>query len=287
MTLPSFAKVNLTLDVRDRLPDGYHLIQSVIQQVSLSDEVTVQLTNEEGIQLHCTDDSLPTDSSNLAWKAAQRFYEKLGAPPRLYIELRKRIPLQAGLGGGSSNAGTVLRALNILHGYPLSPEELRRIAISLGSDVPFFLWGGTLLVEGRGDVLAPLPAPTSHPLLIAVPPVGVSTAWAYAQLDHERQLAGLEELPPPRTPVLAEALRSGLDWVALLHNDFERVVLPAYPEILALRVRLMSSGALGTVLCGSGSAMMGVYPDDATAERALRSLRRSGHRVWKCTFCWQ
>ncbi len=287
VTLPSFAKVNLTLDVRERMLDGYHLIQSVIQQVSLSDEVVVHLTEQEGILLDCTDPALPVDSSNLAWKAAERYYERLGVPPRVHIVLRKRIPAQAGLGGGSSNAATVLRALNILHGMPVTPEELCRLALSLGSDVPFFLQGGTALVEGFGEVITPLPAPISHTLLVVIPPVGVSTAWAYAQIDREREIAGIVDLPPPRSPALMEALRAGLDWVPLMHNDFESVVLPAVPEIQQVKVQLMSSGAFAAMLCGSGSAVMGVYPEEASAHRALRRLRVSGNRALVCTFCWR
>jgi 4-diphosphocytidyl-2-C-methyl-D-erythritol kinase len=186
VALPSYAKVNLTLDVRQRLPDGYHLIQSVMQQVSLADEVVVKLSNEEGIHIDCTDPAIPCDQTNLAWRAAEKFYARLGENPRVHITLRKGIPIQAGLGGGSSNAATTLRALNILHGRPLSMKDLLPIAISIGSDVPFFLIGGTALVEGPGDVVSPLPVPASYPLVIAVPLTGVSSAWAYQRIDEER-----------------------------------------------------------------------------------------------------
>lgn len=287
VTLLSPAKVNLTLDVRERLPNGYHLVQSVMQQVSLADEVTVRLTQEEGIRLECNVADLPCDQSNLAWRAAELFYTRLGEPPQVHITLRKQIPLQAGLGGGSSNAATTLRALNLLYGQPLTSRDLHTLAASLGSDVPFFLQGGTALVEGQGEVVHPLPAPASYPLVVAVPPVGVSTAWAYQRLDDERSLSKEAELPPPRTPAMVSALRAGLNWVALLHNDFEEVVLPAYPEIQRAKVLMMSSGAEAALLCGSGAGVMGVYLDEAVAQRAVQRLRRIGVRAWLCAFSWQ
>lgn len=287
VTLPSFAKVNLTLDVRERLPNGYHLIQSVMQEINLADEVTVRLTDEEGLRLECPEATVPEDSSNLAWAAAERFHERLGTPPQVHITLRKRVPVQAGLGGGSSNAATVLRALNILYGYPLSPEQMRSLAISLGSDVPFFLQGGTALVEGLGDVIIPLPIPLSYPLVIAVPSIGVSTTWAYEQIDRERTLSGVEELPPPSTPAMVYALRKGANWLSLLHNDFETVVLPANLAIQQLKANMVLSGALAALLCGSGAGVMGVYPDRATAYRTKQWLRRSGNRAWVCAFCWR
>ncbi len=287
VALPSHAKVNLTLDVRRRLPNGYHLIQSVMQQISLADEVIVQMDDEEGICLECTDPAIPCDRTNLAWRAAEQFYTRLGERPQVHITLRKGIPVQAGLGGGSSNAATILRALNILHGHPFSMKELQSLAISIGSDVPFFLVGGTALVEGVGDEVSPLPAPASYPLVIAVPSVGVSTAWAYRRIDEERAIAEVEELPPPRTPAMVNALKAGLNWLPLLHNDFEAVVLPEHPEIQRAKLHLMSSGAQSALLCGSGSGVMGVYADDVTAQRALMRLRRAGFRAWRCTFCWR
>ncbi len=287
VTLPSPAKVNLTLDVRERLPNGYHLVQSVIQQVSLADEVTVRLEQEEGIRLECNVADLPCDQRNLAWRAAEQFYARLGEPPRVHLTLRKQIPVQAGLGGGSSNAATTLRALNLLHGQPFSPKELHSLAAPLGSDVPFFLVGGTALVEGLGEVVHPLPVPTSYPLVIAVPLVGVSTAWAYQRLDDERALSDGAELPSPRTPAMVSALRAGLNWLPLLHNDFEEVVLPEYPEIQRVKLLMVSSGAEAALLCGSGAGVMGVYPDEAVAQRAVLRLRRTGIRAWLCTFYWR
>lgn len=287
VALPSYAKVNLTLDVRERLPNGYHLIQSVMQQISMADEVIVRLDNEEGIRIECSDPAIPCDQKNLAWRAAERFYARLGEPPHVHITLRKGIPTQAGLGGGSSNAAITLRALNILYGQPFSIKELHTLASSIGSDVPFFLYGGTALVEGLGDVISPLPVPTAYPLVVAVPTVGVSTSWAYQRIDEERAVTEGEELLPPRTPAMVNALRAGLNWLSLLRNDFEAVVLPEFPEIQRVKLLMMSTGAQAALLCGSGSGVMGVYPDEATAHRALLRLRRTGVRAWFCTFCWR
>ncbi|MCS6830546.1 MAG: 4-(cytidine 5'-diphospho)-2-C-methyl-D-erythritol kinase [bacterium] len=287
VSLTSYAKVNLTLDVRERLPSGYHLLQSVMQQISLADEVVVRLCHEEGIRVDCTDPAIACDRTNLAWRAAEEFYNRLGESPRVHITLHKQIPAQSGLGGGSSNAATTLRALNILYGQPLSARDLRSLAVSIGSDVPFFLPGGTALVEGIGEVVTPLPVPASCPLVVAVPSAGVSTRWAYQRIDGERALAAEGELPAPRTPAMVNALRSGLNWLPLLHNDFEEVVLPEYPEIQRVKLLMMSSGAEAALLCGSGCGVMGVYADEAAAHRALLRLRRAGIRAWLCTFCWR
>jgi 4-diphosphocytidyl-2-C-methyl-D-erythritol kinase len=287
VALSSYAKVNLTLDVRERLPNGYHLIQSVIQQISLADEVIVRQESEEGIHIECSDPAVPRDRANLVWRAAEQFYSRLGEPPHVHIALRKQIPMQAGLGGGSSNAATTLRALNLLYGQPFSLQELHSLALSVGSDVPFFLQGGTALVEGFGDVVTPLPVPASYPLVVAVPPVGVSTSWAYQRIEEERTLAAGKELPAPHTPAMVHALRAGRDWLSLLHNDFEAVVLPEFAQIQQVKLLMMSSGAQGALLCGSGSGVMGVYPDEATAHRALLRMRRAGVRTWLCTFCWR
>jgi 4-diphosphocytidyl-2-C-methyl-D-erythritol kinase len=287
VTLPAFAKVNLTLDVRERLPDGYHLVQTVMQQISLADEVSVRLGEEEGISLECSEPTIPADSPNLAWRAAEAFYMRLGEVPRVCISLLKRIPAQAGLGGGSSNAAAVLRALNILYGKPFSVRQLQPLARTLGSDVAFFLHGGTALVEGIGDQVTPLPTPAVYPIVVAVPPVSISTAWAYGRIDEERATMGLEALPPPRTPAMVHALQHGQSWLPLLHNDFEAVVMPDFVEIQAVKLHMMSHGALAAVLCGSGSGVMGVYAEEHEAHRALLQLRRRGNRAWLCTFSWQ
>jgi 4-diphosphocytidyl-2-C-methyl-D-erythritol kinase len=287
VTLPAFAKVNLTLDVRERLPDGYHLVQTVIQQISLADEVSVRLSDDEGISLECSEPSIPTGSNNLAWRAAEAFFGRLGEVPRVHISLLKRIPAQAGLGGGSSNAAAVLRALNILYGKPFSVRELQPIARSLGSDVSFFLHGGTALVQGIGEQVTPLPTPGVYPLVVAVPPISISTAWAYGRIDAERTAAGLVELPPPRTPAMAHVLQEGRSWLPLLHNDFEEVVMPEFPEVHTVKLYMMSHGALAAVLCGSGSGVMGVYTEEHEAHRVLLQLRRRGNRAWLCRFSWQ
>jgi len=153
--------------------------------------------------------------------------------------------------------------------------------------VPFFLIGGTALVEGPGDAVSPLPVPASYPLVIAVPLVGVSTTWAYQRIDEERAVNREEELPAPRTPPMVNALRAGQNWLPLLHNDFEAVVLPEHPEIERAKLQMVSSGSLTALLCGSGSGVMGVYADEVTAHRALTRLRRAGFRAWRCDFCWR
>ncbi len=253
------AKINLTLDVGARRPDGYHDIQSIMQTVALHDTLTITLTSEvPGVRLEVTgeeSEGVPADESNLVHRAAVRL-QKIAAArgiipgnrSGLHILLHKRIPSQAGLGGGSSDAASALLAVNRLLGLALSHERLAEIGAALGADVPFFLTAGTALVQGLGEQVTAL-GPLSPPwhLVIVKPDVGVSTAAAYAALDA---------LPHRRA---GSATNAFLNNELRLGNDFEAVILPAYPSIA--KVHAILSQTVGTDesftpwLCGSGSAV--------------------------------
>ena len=290
VTRRAYAKINLTLDVGARRPDGYHDIRSVMHRVALHDTLTVTRTPDvPGVRLEVTGDEsagVPADPSNLVHRAAVRLQKVAAARGAargdrsgLHIALHKRLPAQAGLGGGSSDAGATLQAVNDLLGLGLSPRRLAGIGAALGADVPFFLSGGAALAEGLGERLTPLPILDPPWLLVVVkPPVGVSTAAAYAALDA---------VPGRVCGAATEAWLAGARDPA---NDFEAVVLPAYPEIGAAH-RLLSETAgagasFGPRLCGSGAALFRRVGTIEEAERLAAQVEAAGAgRAWITRTC--
>ena len=274
LTLQAPAKVNLTLLVSARRGDGYHDVSTVMQTVDLGDTLT--LTGEgRGLTLACTDPAVPADDSNLVLRAARLFFAETGLPvPDLYFRLEKRIPSQAGLGGGSSNAASALLALRTLYAPALSDEKLECMAARLGSDVPFFIRGGTMHCTGRGERIAPLPPLTAGWFVIVKPPEGFSTPAMYRRLD---------ELPPqpPQPDGMTAALESGdiRAVAAALYNSFERAV-PPDSAVRAIENALRVHGALAAILSGSGSAVFGLFDREDTARAAANALRER----WPLTF---
>ena len=274
LTLQAPAKVNLTLLVSARRGDGYHDVSTVMQTVDLCDTLT--LTGEgRGLTLTCTDPAVPADDSNLVLRAAALFCQELHLPvPDLHLHLQKRIPSQAGLGGGSSNAASALLALRTLYEPALSDEKLECMAARLGSDVPFFIRGGTMHCTGRGERIAPLPPLTAGWFVIVKPPEGFSTPAMYRRLD---------ELPPEpaRPDGMTAALESGdiRAVAAALYNSFERAV-PPDSAVRAIEDALRVHGALAAMLSGSGSAVFGLFDREDTAHAAAGALREH----WSLTF---
>lgn len=274
LTLQAPAKVNLTLLVSARRGDGYHDVSTVMQTVDLCDTLT--LTGEgRGLTLTCTDPAVPADDSNLVLRAARLFFAEAGLPvPDLHFRLEKRIPSQAGLGGGSSNAASALLALRTLYEPALSDEKLECMAARLGSDVPFFIRGGTMHCTGRGERIAPLPPLTAGWFVIVKPPEGFSTPAMYRRLD---------ELPPEpaRPDGMTAALESGdiRAVAAALYNSFERAV-PPDSAVRAIENALRVHGALAAMLSGSGSAVFGLFDREDTARAAANALRAR----WPLTF---
>ncbi len=265
--VPAFAKINLTLDVLDRRPDGYHNISSVMQTISLCDSVCVRVTHDPKIEIEISGpeaEGVPLGEDNLVWRSARIMLDERFEGAGAHIKLIKNIPSQAGLGGASTDAAATLIALNRLSTCPASKESLSQIAAKVGADVAFFLTGGTALVEGIGEQVSPIAEFGSGMHIVVVkPPCGVSTAVAYAALDaiqvrHSAQAT-------KRWPC------SGFS------NDFEDVVFAMFPQIQAARRMLLDLGAEAVHLCGSGSAVFGT----SIEPRALGMARRSGggHKV--------
>jgi 4-diphosphocytidyl-2-C-methyl-D-erythritol kinase len=279
LTLNSYAKINLTLDVLSRRPDGYHNLASVMQTISLTDRLHVARKEGAGITLHCRGDAAPEGPENLVWRAAEAALEAGRSREGVEITLEKQIPAQAGLGGGSSNAAAALLAVNLVLNLGLDAATLMRLAGRLGADVPFFLTGGTASVRGIGERVRALPDCPPLWLVVVKPPVGVSTAAAYSALDAvpDRQSARA-------TRDMEAAIESG-DWervVRRMTNDFERVVLEQHLEIAMAHDDLMMARAVAARLCGSGSAVFGVAEDEAHAHAIAQLLRRKYAVVHVC-----
>lgn len=270
LTLYAPAKVNLTLTVGDRRPDGYHDVSTVMQAVSLYD--TLILTHGgAGLTLTCTDPAVPSDATNLVLRAAGRFFKETKLPvPDLHLHLRKRIPSQAGLGGGSSDAAAVLRALRTLYAPDISDGRLETLAARLGSDVPFFIRGGTQLATGRGEVVSPLSPLTAGWFVVVKPDEGYSTAEMYRRLDEP----GSVLVRNSRYMQDAVAANNVHAVAVELHNSFERVV-PKDSSLRTIKDALRAQGALGTLLSGSGSAVFGLFDDQSAAAAAAEALKKT------------
>ena len=265
----AYAKVNLDLRVLGARADGYHELRTVFQSVAVHDSLLC-VSRRGDFALQCRTPGIPLDQSNLVWKAATQLWSALdrpGQPRDVVITIKKRIPLQAGLGGGSADAAAALRALARLWGdAPLS--LLRDVASLIGADVPYFLAGGTALGLGRGEEIYPLVDLPTHWVVIVRPPYGISTAEAYAWYDEDRA-AGLRE---PREPQMLP-----VPWptrAAQMINDLEPPVVRRHPEIGGLKSQLRELGAVAAAMSGSGSAVFGLFRSQAAAKRALKPLSR-------------
>jgi 4-diphosphocytidyl-2-C-methyl-D-erythritol kinase len=267
ITLAAPAKVNLILHVLERESNGYHRIETLFQRLELADSVTVRATDGASSLDLVWRDTAPTDlgppEANLAWRAAQAFRHATGWPQSWAIELTKRIPSGAGLGGGSSDAAAVLRALNTLTHTPIPDAQLHRIGAGLGADVPFFLSDTSLaLGRGRGEELVRLAGLPRASVVLITPGFPISTAEAYADLASARAKAGRRPLRP--------ALRDADDystWHAVASrsaNDFETTVFVNYPELEVCRQRLEQAGATVALLSGTGSTVFGVWTEGST-----------------------
>lgn len=268
----AFGKLNLTLDILGRRADGYHDLQMVMTSVSLSDTVKITLGTGRPWEVLSDCGDIPQNEGNLCWKAARLYFDAaLCDPQGLRIQLTKRIPSQAGMAGGSSDAAAVLRLLNG-HYHALSETALYQIALAVGSDVPYCLFGGTALAEGRGEVLTRLPdLPEALCYVLVKPDFAVSTPALFRAIDA----SGTQVRPD--NPAMLRAIEDG-DLAAignLLENAFEPEIVRDYPVVEEIRRQLLSCGALGARLTGTGSVVFGIFDKDAAALAAADALRGS------------
>lgn len=279
MELDARAKVNLTLDILRRREDGYHDMQMVMQSVTLADRLTV--TPARGAEGQAASDLrfLPTGNKNLAQVAAAAFREAVGLGGEVDVDIQKRVPVCAGLAGGSADAAAVLRAMNRLSGAGLSPDRLAEIGARAGSDVPFCVLGGTALAEGRGERLTPLPPLPPCRIVICKPPFSVSTPQLFGRVNVRKIVRR------PDTAGVVAALEAGdLAGVARrMYNVFEDVMEPRrYAEISSIKAELIDCGALGASMSGSGPSVFGLFDSEAAAREALARLRDSYRDVFLC-----
>lgn len=266
----AYAKLNLYLSVEGLREDGYHELETIFQAIDLYDLVAVTVHHQGGISLRSNLPYLPTDGRNLAVKAANLFFEQTGIRnPGLNLNIKKSIPVGAGMAGGSTDAACVLRLLNRAFGMPLNEKAMYQAALSLGADVPFCLMGGTALAGGTGEKLRPLATPEHCWFAIGKPAFSVSTKSAFQWFDQ----GGFD--PGPGSQALRQAMerQNPREMGQLLYNSLEQPVEQMFPRIAQLRQRLLEQGALGARMTGSGSAVFGLFSTREAAEQAAAALR--------------
>jgi len=264
--IKSYAKVNLGLKVLDLLPDNYHSICTIMQEIDLYDIIQIQKTNNKLLNINCDGPvNVPNNQNNLCVQAAELICQNYTIDYGINIKLTKNIPVGAGLGGGSSNAAAVLCGLNKLFKLKINNQQLHALAFQLGCDVPFFINGGIQLSEGKGEQLTPIDFNLSKYFFVLIHPnFSVSTKWAYSFFKND--------LPKTFDSDKFRSFQDKIDW-ELFENDFENMIKSTYPEVLKIRQILESKSALFVSLSGSGSTMFGVFDDCLKANFANQALQ--------------
>ncbi len=283
VTQKAYAKVNIGLDVLRRRPDGYHELRMIMQTVDICDELTFEKKEEPGILLRIDGAALPTDENNLVCRAAALLLEEKQIEQGVSITLKKRIPIAAGMAGGSADAAATMRGLNALFELGCSMEELRRLGVKLGADIPYCISGGTMLSEGIGEILTPLPSPPECHLVVAKPDIDVSTAFVYQNLRAD-------SLPfHPDIDGMAEALAAGdlKGMTDRMGNVLETVTVREYPVIDRIKKRMCELGAENALMSGSGPTVFGIYKEKETAEKTADVIRKEklAGAVFVTEFC--
>ncbi len=271
MHLRAPAKINLSFKIHGKRADGFHEIETLMAPISLYDSIAIESVQEDGkIEFQCDDPSLPADEDNLVVRAARLFLRAIDRKIALKIELQKRIPHGAGLGGGSSDAASALLGLNEMLGANKSEDELARLAAEIGSDVPFFIYRSAATCRGRGELVAPINFP-SLPLLLLKPNFGVSTPWAYSRWQDSRELPGVD---------YGAQQFAGIELV----NDLERPVFEKYVFLARMKTWLRAQSEVGAaMLSGSGSTMLAVVRDGANADSlGQRARAELDPDLWSC-----
>lgn len=266
--LKARAKVNLSLDVTGIREDGYHEMKMINHSIDLHDVLTFEAC-EEGIELTSNQDAIPLDERNLVMKAAQKLRHQFAVKQGVKIHLEKRIPAQAGLAGGSSDAAATLKALNALWQLGLSQSQLLAIGVTIGADVPYCLVGGTALVEGIGEKITAIKDLPQLAVLVVKPDIDIATPWAFKKLD------GVTIETHPDIAAIIKLLENddynGLN--ASLGNVFEAIAAAAYPEIAAIKKAMLKQGALAAIMTGSGSTVIGYYQDQELAVQSWQQFK--------------
>lgn len=275
MTIEGNGKINLVLDVKGILPSGYHSVKLIMQEITLSDKISLDF-GRSGVSLSCSSSEIPTDNKNIAFRAAELFYAETGISDGVHIHIDKHIPIEAGLGGGSTDGAAVLKAMNEHYGYPLSDDKLIELSTKLGADVPFFIPGGTAVCEGIGEIMTPVESKIKLDLLIVKPDKGMSTPLAYRKLDE----SGYAHVNVDK---VVSALENG-DTSALyqsMGNVFEPVAEELVPEVAEIKKAMLSQGAKAAMMSGSGTAVFGIFRDTDALNKAYEYFKPQYKQTFK------
>lgn len=268
----AYAKINIGLDVLRRREDGYHELKMIMQTVDICDDLIIEKTADPGILIRTDCRDIPTDGSNLICKAARLLLEEKGIEAGVRIVLTKRIPVAAGMAGGSSDAAAAMRGVNELFDMGYSVQELQTLGLKLGADIPYCLVGGTMLSQGIGEILTPLPPPPDCLLVVAKPDINVSTAFVYghlrvSELDAHPDIDGMVR-------ALYEGSLNGI--ASRLGNVLETVTVGEYPVIQEIKELFCRMGAKNALMSGSGPSVFGIFTDRESAEQAARATEQRG-----------
>lgn len=270
LKLNAYAKINLGLDVIGRLPNGYHEVKMIMQSVGICDELTFE-KQPSGITVTTDSGELPADENNLIYRAAKLLLDTCAVKEGVRIHLTKRIPIAAGMAGGSTDAAATLKAVNQLFRFGKTKEELMELGVKIGADVPYCILGGTALAEGIGERLTPLPPMPDCHLLVAKPDINVSTKYVYTTLDAAPIL-----FHPDIDGMTAAIFAGDLTGItAKLGNVLETVTVPAHPIISKIKEKFLELGSDGVLMSGSGPTVFGIFSDKTAAEKAYASMKQS------------
>ncbi len=268
VTLKAPAKINLTLDVLSKRPDGYHEIEMVMTTVDLADRISITSLESDRIIIDCPTAYVPLDERNHAFQAAKFVKEKFGISRGVHIQIEKNIPIAAGLAGGSSDAAATIKALNQLWNLKMGVKEMADLGAKVGSDVSFCIYGGTAIARGRGEQIQPIAPPPSCWVVLAKPPIGVSTADVYGALN-------VAQLGPCKTEDMVGAIKHKdfKEICSNLSNHLESVTLNLYPEVKRIKETMRRSGAEGVLMSGSGPTVFALTEKDSKVNRIYNGLR--------------
>jgi 4-diphosphocytidyl-2-C-methyl-D-erythritol kinase len=269
--LKAYAKINLGLDVVRKREDGYHEVRMIMQTISLHDKLTIKVTDQPSIRMNTNLPYLPNDENNLVYKAAALLKKEFGIEQGVYINLEKKIPVAAGLAGGSSDAAATLHGMNRLFHLNLSNEELMKFGLRLGADVPYCVMRGTALSEGIGEILTPLPPFPKCYVLIVKPPINVSTKFVYENLKID------ESINHPDIDGIIKFIKEDnlKEAVKLFGNVLESVTEKNYPIIMNIKETMLEYGALTSLMSGSGPTVFGIFDDKKKVEKAFYDFKIS------------
>lgn len=271
ISLKALAKINLGLDVVRRREDGYHEVRMIMQTIQLYDRLDIKRTQEPGIQIQTNLSFLPVNENNLIYKAAKLLMDEFSITDGVSVKLDKRIPVAAGMAGGSTDAAAMLIGVNRLFSLGLTKKQLMERGVQIGADVPYCIMRGTALAEGIGEALSPLPPMIKCPVLIAKPSISVSTKFVYQNLKLDDTT-----IHPDIDRLINDIKAKNLhDIAAHMGNVLETVTIPNYPVIDEIKKHMLSNGAVGAMMSGSGPTVFGLFDDEDTAKKAYKAMRSS------------